>query len=340
MTGATGFIGHRVARLLLERGCGLHLLVRSPHHAVDLQRAGARVFKGDIRDRKAVTNAMKGTDGLFHLAADYTIGTRTPAAMTEINVRGTYNVLTAMRDLRIGSGVYTSSIAINSDTRGTLADETYFFQGEHLSTYAASKWKAHYEVARPLMFEGLPLTIVIPSIVYGPGDHSIVADILDAFLRRRLPGIPGETMFSWAHVEDVALGHVLAMDRGRRGESYVLGGPSHSLEELFGLASRISRRSAVPVTFSPRSVRRLSRLTRLLEPAIHFPSYLSTEGLQMAAGTTHIADSSKAEEELGYIARSLESGLKGTLTDLAMRIARTTNNGRKGYSSEGKQPSR
>ena len=112
-----------------------------------------------------------------------------------------------------------------SDTKGAVPDETYRYDGPHLSHYDRTKWIAHYHVAQPNMDEGLPLSIVMPGLVYGPGDTSGMRTALVDLLRGRLPMTPARTAFCWAHVEDTARGHILAMEKGKPGETYIITGP-------------------------------------------------------------------------------------------------------------------
>src|SRR5205823_1477520 len=112
--------------------------------------------------------------------------------------------------------------------------------GPWLSEYDRTKWVAHYEVAEPMMRAGLPLVIVQPGGVYGPGDPGPLGDVLRDYLAGRLPMVPQGTAFSWGHVEDIAAGHRLAMERGRVGESYILAGPAHTLEQALEVAKSIS----------------------------------------------------------------------------------------------------
>ncbi|MEZ5287817.1 MAG: NAD-dependent epimerase/dehydratase family protein [Vicinamibacterales bacterium] len=144
-----------------------------------------------------------------------------------INVGGTRHVLDAMRALGIVRGVYTSTVAVFSDTRGVVPDETYRYQGPHLSEYDRTKWLAHYRVAEPMAAAGLPLVIVMPGVIYGPGDTSGLHTALVDLLRGRLLATPRRTAYCWGHVEDTARGHILAMERGRPGEAYLLTGPRH-----------------------------------------------------------------------------------------------------------------
>lgn len=146
VTGATGFIGGEIARQLLAAGHEVVALVREPARGRRIADTGARVAHGDMTDPTAVREAMAGADGVFHAGGWYEIGTGDRAEGWRANVEGTRCVLEAMRDLRISKGVYTSTIAVFSDTHRRLVDERYRFEGRHLTTYDRTKWVAHHEV--------------------------------------------------------------------------------------------------------------------------------------------------------------------------------------------------
>src|SRR5438270_3809972 len=174
VTGATGFVGGRVARRLTDAGHQVVALVRDPNRAEELAQLGVAIRRGDVTDKESMRAPMQGVDGVFHIAAWYKIGTKDKSDGERVNVQGTRNVLELMKELGVPKGVYTSSTTINSDTHGKLVDETYRYTGPHFSEYNRSKWAAHYQVAEPMIAEGLPLVIVMPSAIYGPGDKSLV----------------------------------------------------------------------------------------------------------------------------------------------------------------------
>jgi nucleoside-diphosphate-sugar epimerase len=171
-----------------------------------------------------------------------------------------------------------------------------------------------------MMFEGLPLIIVQPGAVYGPGDRSLVAMMLRDHLRGRLPAVPVRTSFSWAHADDVAEGHVRAMHSGRAGESYILSGPTHTLTELMETAAKISRRRPPMLRLGPAVLRGMAAAIAPLEGLVPIPSHYASETLRMVAGRTYASTSAKAVRDLSYQPRALRDGLKGTLTDLASRL--------------------
>lgn len=313
VTGATGFIGGHVARQLAAAGHQVTALVRNPANAQALIQPGIQLAPGDITDKASMRAPMTGVDGVFHLAAWYKVGARDRAAAEQINVGGTRNVLELMRELGIPKGVYTSTIAVNSDTHGQLVDESYRFNGEHLSEYDRTKWRAHYEVALPMIQTGLPLVIVQPGVNYGPGDTSAIGNALRDYLRGRLPLVPDQVAYCWAHVEDTAHGHLQAMEKGRAGESYIIAGPPHTLVEALQLAEQITGIKAPRLKGAPGMLRMMSKLTSVVEQLIPLPAQYSAETLRVSAGVTYLGNSAKAERELGFSARPLADGLRATL---------------------------
>jgi len=315
LTGATGFIGGVLARQLREAGHEVNAVVRSTQRAKELDDLGVALYEGNVTQKESMRPAMEGTDGVFHVAGWYRIGARDSSDAVAVNVSGTRNVLELLRELAVPKGVYTSTLAVNSDTGGRLRDETYHFSGRHLSIYDETKWRAHYEVAEPMIREGSPLVIVQPGLVYGPGDTSSVRRTILQYLTRRLPLLPQRTAYSWAHVEDIARGHVLAMERGKVGESYAISGPSYTLVEAFRLAERITGIPAPRLTAPPALLRVTSMVMERLERVMRLPlpETYSAEGLRVVAGVTYLGDSAKARRELGFSVRPLEVGLQETL---------------------------
>ena len=226
---------------------------------------------------------------------------------------GTRNVLTAMRDLAIPRGVYTSTVAIFSDTRGLVPDETYRYDGPHLSDYDRTKWLAHYTVALPSIKNGLPLIIVMPGLVYGPGDTSGMHTALVDLLRGRLPITPARTAFCWAHVEDTARGHILAMENGQPGETYIIAGPRHTFEEAFDLTARLAKVRAPLLHPGARVMRAAAALMGIAGRFISVPPALTPEALRVLAGTTYFGSNEKAVRQLGFSARPLAEGMAQTL---------------------------
>lgn len=319
VTGATGFLGGAVVRQLLSRGDSVRVVVRSPHGAADLQRAGAEVFAGDVSEKDSLRAPMAGVEAVFHIAGWYKVGDRDTSAATRTNVDGTRHVLEAMRELAIPKGVYTSTLAVNSDTHGRIVDEEYRHAGAYLSTYERTKAQAH-SIAEDFIARGLPLVIVQPGLVYGPGDTSGVRTMFRQYLTRKLPALPRGTAFSWGHIDDVASGHIHALDRGVPGRNYFLAGPAHSFIDAIDMAEEITGipgpRWRVPVA----AMRVAAACARVLETAVALPPEYTAEGLRTLAGTTYLGSGQRAVRELAWSVRPLREGLRETLRHEARQL--------------------
>ncbi len=316
ITGATGFIGFQLARELRGRGEEVIAVVRDPRKAVQLSTLGVHIIQGDITAKESLRAGIRKAERVFHLAAMYKIGLHTQQEkdqMDAINVTGTRNILELMQEYQISKGVYTSSLAINSDTKGEIVDETYRFDGTHLSRYDHTKWIAHHQLAVPYMQPGLPLVIVMPGVVYGPGDHSLIGDYLHRLLNGQLLLVPKKTAYNWSYIDDIVNGHLLAMEKGQPGDSYILGGPPHTLEEAIDLAAELADVKPPKLRPRPWLLKFLSRMVKPIEALLKLPAVYSSESLRVAAGVTYLGDNTKAKQALGFQPRSLHQGLQATL---------------------------
>jgi nucleoside-diphosphate-sugar epimerase len=314
VTGATGFIGGRVARQLIAAGHKVIAPVRTPAKAKDLADLGVTVVQGDVTGKESMRESMTGVDGVFHLAGWYKLGVRDNSMGASINVDGTRNVLELMKELNIPKGVYTSTLAVNSNTRGRVVDESYRHEddGHWVSEYDHTKWRAHYEVAEPMVKAGLPLVIVMPGLVYGPGDTSTIHETFVQYLQRKLPMVPEKTTYCWAYVDDIARGHILAMEKGKPGEKYIIAGPEARVVEVLALAEKITDVPA-PRLHPPLGViRAMAAVMGILEKIVPVPATYSAEGLRVITAT-YLGTNEKARRELGYTLRPLEEGLRETL---------------------------
>ena len=309
VTGATGFVGGVLTRKLREQGHDVHASVRTPEKAKDLQVMGVKCFKGDVTDKESMREAMQGTDGVFHVAGWYKTGVKDKSDAERVNVQGTRNVFELMQELNIPKGVYTSTLAVNSNTHGQVVDENYHFHGRHISEYDRTKAAAH-DIAIEFITKGLPLVIVMPGLIYGPGDTSEVRTNIINFLKGQLPMLPNQTAYCWAHVDDIAQGHSLAMEKGRIGESYIIAGEPYPVASAFKLASEITGKRT-PMIVPHQVLGWMSRLVRPLDGILP-PSYTS-EGLRVVAGVTYLGDNRKARRELGYAPRPLREGWEEVL---------------------------
>ncbi|NDJ77999.1 MAG: NAD-dependent epimerase/dehydratase family protein [Chloroflexi bacterium] len=312
ITGATGFIGGHVTRQLAAAGHTVLALARTPATAHDLAALGVQVFPGDITDKESLRVPMTGVDGVFHLAGQYKIGVRDVRGMERANIDGTRNVLEMMRELDVPKGVYTSTVGVFSNTHGQLVDETYHYTGPFTNHYERTKWRAYYEIAEPMIRDGLPLVTVLPGLVYGPGDHSLIHQFLAWYLRGWLWVVPKHSEYCMGHVEDTARGHLLAMDKGIPGESYIIAGQRATLLEMLQLGETVTGIRAPRVQVSPWVLKRLANVVGLAERVIPLPAIMRAETLRTVAGVTYLGDNARAIRELGLTLRPLEEGLVET----------------------------
>jgi len=320
MTGATGFVGGVIAKSLRMEAHEIAAVVRDEARANHLAAKGVKIYSGDVTDKESMREPMEAVDGVFHVAGWYKVGLKDKSPAIPVNIDGARNVLELMRELNIPRGVYTSTLAINSDTHGELKDETFRFEGKHLREYDRTKWVAHYEIAEPMIRSGLPLTIVMPGAIYGPGDTSQLGSSFRSYLQRKLPMIPGRSGLSLAHVDDIAQGHILAMDKGVSGESYIICGESKTSVEVFQLAESITGIPAPRFVLPPEGMKMSAALIKPFESLLTLPPTYTSEGIRVLAGATYYGNNSKARKELDYSPRSIEEGLPGTLAALQQEL--------------------
>jgi dihydroflavonol-4-reductase len=313
VTGAAGFIGGRVARILRQRGDEVIAVVRDPERAAPLQGLGVRLVKGDLGNDEGIRAAMTGADAVIHIAGSYRVGIPASArpAMYEANVTVTERVLDAGIALGVPRIVHTSTLNIFGNTRGTIPNETYRrdLSDGFVSYYDETKWAAHVR-ATTRIAAGAPIVIVQPGTVYGADDHSSLGAQLKAAYDGTARFIAfGDTGIAPSHVDDIAGGIVAALDRGRLGEAYILTATNVRLREAMAVAARAGGRRLprleVPTAILRTGARLAPNAGRLFGLA---PNLL--EIVRAADGVTYWGSSAKAAAELRFAPRSLEAGLR------------------------------
>jgi len=320
VTGATGFIGGHLVPKLIGRGDQVACLVRNPDKATGLAKLGATLVQGDVADRAVMREAMRGVAGVFHLAALYKLGLEFKDQMHAANVDGTRNTLEAASEAGVPKIVYTSTVAVFGNTRGRIVGETYHGEMQNLaSEYERTKWAAHYEVAVPLQQQGAPIVIVQPGSVTGRGDTSPLNRVYDFYLRRMPIMLGPQAGTTVAHVDDIADGHLLAMDKGRNGESYILAGPAVTYKQMMEMWQGICGIPAPRLWLPGWTAGLSSRLVGGLEKVFQLKMALSSEALTTQADYTFYATADKARRELGWQPRPLEATFKEVLDDKLAR---------------------
>ncbi|MDX1616241.1 MAG: NAD-dependent epimerase/dehydratase family protein [Candidatus Promineifilaceae bacterium] len=319
VTGGTGFLGHHVVRKLVERDYEVYALTRSKQGEAELHSLGAIPVHGDINDPDSMREAMQDSDVVFHVAGWYKIGSDEWMEAEAINVAGTRSVLGLAWDLGVPKIIHTSTVAVYGDTKGELVDENYFQGGPFLSEYDRTKWLAHYKVAQPMIERGAPIIIVAPGGVYGPGDHMMTIDLMELFYAGKLPAVPAPG-FTWtyAHVEDIAEGLILAAEKGEIGETYILAGPAIPLGEMVDFWGQITGRKA-PLLRVPASILQAFKpIVSALETIVPLPEFVSSEAIDVL-NATYMARADKARVELDWHPRSLQEGMSETFRWIAAR---------------------
>ena len=315
VTGAGGFIGGAVARQMRARGDDVVAIVRDPARASDLGNVGVELRAGDLSDVDQLVAGLTGADALVHMAGSYRVGIRPSErpAMLEANVGTTTRVLDAAASVGTPRIVYTSTVNVLGNTHGQVVDESHLRDlGEgFLSYYDQTKFQAHELVAARIA-GGAPIVIAMPGGVYGPGDHSEAGGQLALAHAGKLRYIAlGEIGLSWSYIDDVADGIVRIVDHGRLGEPYILCGPSLVLRDAV-VAAAIAGRKHPPRLALPTGLLRLFiPVSRRFGAVGGLPANLA-ETIRAADGVTYWASAAKAERELGFRARNLESGLRAT----------------------------
>lgn len=242
VTGGTGFVGAHVVRALLARGGAVRCLVRSRSRRDNLDGLPVELVEGDLNDPVSLSRALAGTETLYHCAADYRLWAKDSGQLYRTNVSGTENALAAAAQARVARVVYTSSVgALGLATDGTPADETTPVSREDIiGHYKKSKYDAE-RVADEWVRRGLPVVIVNPSTPVGEGDikPTPTGQMIVDFLNRRLPAYV-DTGLNLIDARDVAEGHLLAAQKGRVGERYILGNRNMTLKEILDTLARLT----------------------------------------------------------------------------------------------------
>lgn len=311
VTGATGFVGGAVARALVRAGIDVRALVRSKSDARNLSGLPVEQVEGDLLDPASLRAALSGCRQLYHVAAYYALWAKDPSIFYDVNVTGTRNVLTAARLSGIERTVYCSTIgAIGLPAGGGLGtEETPVSLDQMAGHYKRSKYLAEQEVLA-LAKEGLPVVIVNPSAPVGGGDvrPTPTGQVIVDFMKGRMPAYI-ETGMNIVDVDDVAAGHLLAMQRGRQGERYILGCKNLMLKEVFDILSRLTGVKAPSVRLPRSLVLPLAYANQWMAQVTGHPPRIPLEGVKMAKYRMHY-DCSKALRELAIPQTPPEAALE------------------------------
>jgi len=315
LTGATGFIGAHVADQLRARGDEVVALVRSPDKADALKDLGCELMKGGLTDEQAVRAGIGDCDAIVHVAGAYKVGVTEDECkdMHRTNVDGTTTIFEAGLNAGVDRIVYVSTINYFGNTFGRILKEGDERPSMNfLSCYDETKYMAHV-LAMEFIERGAPIVITQPGSVFGPKDHSQVGRMISDARRGRAKVLMfPELGINMAHVEDIAAGIVLALDKGKAGESYILGGHIGTMGELVRRVAELSGHKPPRMSLPTSLIRASLPLAPVLSKVMGLPPNLR-ELVAASDGVTYWATDEKARRELGYSPRTLDEGLRQTI---------------------------
>ncbi|HEU5209796.1 MAG TPA: NAD-dependent epimerase/dehydratase family protein [Longimicrobiales bacterium] len=325
LTGATGFIGSRIARGLAAGGARLRCLVRSPasRAARSLEELGAELIPGDVNDPAALEHGLGGADLAYHIAAIYDIGVVDEAALEATNVDGTRAFLRAAQHARTPRVIYVSStVALGPVAPDSTGDDQPPYAGPYPSIYHRTKSEAH-RIAVAAQQSGQPVLIACPAYVYGPGDEGPAGKLIEDLLRRRVPTLIADpAWYSFVHVDDVAEALIALADRGTADGVYVLGGENERfdrfVQQVAELGNVFAPRPITPAPLARGIGRTLDAVAR--RTGVRFP--LSLEGVNVVTRGRYTFGHARAARELGFTPRSLAAGLPETVAFFRAKLAR------------------
>lgn len=317
LTGATGFIGGRLAARLAERGDRLRCLARDSSDTRELEALGAELVRGDVTDADRIASGMEGADLAYHLAAIYRVGVVDEAELERVNEGGTRAFLQALRRAGTPRAVYVSTTVALGPVPEGEGDENTVHDEDFASAYERTKTEAH-RLARTAQKGGLPLMIACPAYVYGPGDGGPPGQFLDDLRRGRVPGFPlRSTWYSFVHVDDVVEGLLRIGDRGRPGDSYVLSGEHRRFVDFAREAARLMGKRLSPLRFPLPALRATAALLDPVSRATGLRFPVTREGVDtVGRERRYLHSHAKATRELGWEPRGLAEGLEETVLSL------------------------
>ncbi|WP_374625567.1 hopanoid-associated sugar epimerase [Pandoraea sp.] len=315
VTGASGFVGSAVARTALARGHEVRLLVRGTSPRANLADLPVEVVEGDMRDAASMQRALAGVDALLHVAADYRLWAKDPNDIMRANIDGTRTVMQAALRAGVERVVYTSSVATLRvhDAAGPVDESAPNEEATTIGVYKRSKVAAERLVEQMIARDGLPAVIVNPSTPIGPRDikPTPTGRIIVEAAQGKIPAFV-DTGLNLVHVDDCAEGHLLALERGRIGERYILGGDDVLLRDMLAAITGMAGRRAPKIALPRWPLYPLAMAAQGVARFTGKEPFVTVDGLKMSRYRMFFS-SEKARRELGYTARPYAEGLRDAL---------------------------
>jgi nucleoside-diphosphate-sugar epimerase len=317
ITGATGYVGNNLAIRLASEGHCIHALCRSSNKKNLLDHSNIKIFEGDITDVASIERAMQGCEQVYHLAAFARVWSKDPTVFYKLNVEGTRNVLDAAKKFGIKNIVFTSTGGVLGPSHGKPVKEDDERFGNVFNEYEDTKTQAELLCKEYCNKYNIRIVIVNPPRIYGPGiesESNAVTKLVKLYVKGKWKIMPGDgkRTGSYVHVDDVVNGHILAMEKGRAGERYILSGENASYKEFFDVLAKVNGKKftlykfPVPLMMiAGYSIMGYSKLTG--KPPLLTPQWIKKYFYDWSLSCE------KAQRELGYTYRSLEEGLRQTV---------------------------
>ncbi len=313
VTGASGFIGSAVTRALVRRGVSVVALFEPGAVTSNLDGLDVERREVEISDPNKLKGVFDGARYCFHLAAKFGFWPKDASSFYAVNVQGSRNVVSTASDAGVERIVYTSTVAtlgLWKTKSGTPSNEDDVADLSHLyGNYKKTKYVAEHEVLR-LAAQGAPVVLVLPTMPHGPFDHRPTpsGQVVVDYLNGRMPGYV-DTAMNVTHVDDLAEGHVLALERGSQGRSYICGGDNISMAQLLQILSSVTGLPAAQRRFPGLFPMIAGRVSQFVEgDLLRRQPRVPLEAAQMAT-TTMTFDDARARRELGYVSRPAELAL-------------------------------
>jgi len=315
ITGANGFIGSAVVRHCLNAGQDVRVIVRPGSDRKNIEDLPIEIFEGDLQDKSSLENAVKNCNAVFHVAADYRLWIPDPDNMYQTNVTGTRDLMLASAKAGVEKIVYTSSVAVlglNND--GSPAnEETPMSTDEMIGHYKRSKYLAEKEVTKLINENGLPAIIVNPSTPLGPRDikPTPTGNIILDTLNDRMPAYV-DTGLNIVHVDDVAKGHLLAYEKGKIGERYILGGENLSLQTILSIICELSDKKPPSIKLPHNLILPIAWCMERWADISKKEPRATVDEIRMSKKLMYFS-SDKAIKELGYETRPVKEAIKDAI---------------------------
>ena len=315
ITGGTGYIGAHLLKRLADSGEKIHVLVRSEKKATNIKHPNVAIFEGDIMNKDSIRDAMQGCNKVYHLAAFAKVWAKDPKIYFDINVTATVNILEVAQELEVSKVIVTSTAGVYGASVSDDITETYVRDFDFFNEYESSKAISESRI-KDFVIAGLDVSIVSPTRVFGPylfGQPQSVTQLIHKYVKGNWRIIPGDgtKIGNYVFVDDVIDGHILAMEKGKKGHTYILGGENHDYNSFFkilAIESGIHRKMIkLPIGFQML----FSRIQLMKIPFGGTP--LITPKWIAKGKYDWKVDANKAINELGLKVTSLQEGVKKTI---------------------------